>query len=119
MPACSRAFTRDISTNVLYCWGATCWLVCFGAPLGSLLLTPGLRAQLRIAFYLLAIAQFVGFAVIKVKAKPTAWIIFASVTVAVFGGLALHWKFGQRKLVRQGVVAEKLDASVFRKRLLK
>ena len=113
-----RAFTRDISTNVLYCWGATCWIVCFGAPLGSLLLTPGLRAQLRIAFYILAIAQFVGFAVLRIKDDLTSWLIYAASTALVLLLLCLHYLLGRRKLRRKGDVPEELSLFVVKDRLL-
>lgn len=119
-----RALTRDISVNVLYCWGATAWIVCFGAPLGSLLLTPGLRAQLRIAFYFLAIAQFIGFAVLKIATAPaalatTAWTAFGCVTFVITALLGCHAFFNINRLGRTGVRPEKLTTSVLKYRLLK
>ena len=113
-----RAFTREISTKVLFCWGATCWLVCFGAPLGSLLLTPGLRAQLRIAFYVLAMAQFVGFAVLKIKGNAGAWITFAVITVVIFAVLRMHHVLQKRHLAAKGTPVEKLSATAVKSRLL-
>jgi len=104
-----RGLSGNIETEVLYCWGATAWLVCFGAPLGSLLLTPGLRAQLRIAFYFLAIAQFIGFAVLKIQAKTQAWIIFACVTAAMWTYLAVHYALAKKKIVSQGEDVEPLS----------
>lgn len=114
-----RALTRSISSNVIFCWGATCWIVCFGAPLGSLLLTPGLRAQLRIAFYVLAIAQFVGFAVLKIRGNLVAWLIFATVNVVVLILLKVHHVSSQRSLKAKGTLVEKLSAASVKKRLLK
>ena len=113
-----RALTGQISSNVLFCWGATSWLVCFGAPLGSLLLTPGLRAQLRIAFYILAIAQFVGFAILKIKGNVTAWTIFACITVVLSLFLSLHASMAVKKLRNAKTPPEKLTLGTIRYRLL-
>jgi len=113
-----RALTREISVEVIYCWGATAWLVCFGAPLGSLLITPGLRAQLRIVFYLLAAAQFVGFAVLKIKGKTDAWVIFAAVSCALVVLLMVHFHHAKGKLERKGLKAERLSLSTIRYRLV-
>ena len=55
--ACARGFTAGISMNVWYCLGACSWLVCWGAPLGSLFLTPELQMTLRAAFYFAACVQ--------------------------------------------------------------
>lgn len=114
-----RGLSGKIETEVLYCWGATAWLVCFGAPLGSLLLTPGLRAQLRIAFYILAIAQFIGFAVLKIQGKVEAWIIFACITAAIWAYLSLHFAFAKKKIVSQGEDVEPLSPQRIGMRLLK
>ena len=103
---------------MLFCWGATCWVVVFGAPLGSLLLTPGLRAQLRVAFYLIAVAQFVGFAVLKIRGNALSWSIFAGVTVAVLALLGLHFNFSTRRLKHRGTPVETLSLGVVRYRLL-
>jgi len=92
----ARGFSGNISTDVLYCWGATAWIVCFGAPLGSLLLTPGLKAQLRIVFYVLAVAQFIGFAVLKIKGnkdEDIAWTLFGCLTAALLTYLVVHFFF--------------------------
>lgn len=64
---CARATTAGISMNVWYCLGACAWLVCWGAPVGSLLLTPSLQMTLRAAFYVLACVQFGAFGIIKIE----------------------------------------------------
>jgi len=116
--AVCRGFTGQIASDTLYCWGATAWLVCFGAPLGSLLLTPGLRAQLRITFYIIAIAQFIGFAVLKIGVNAVAWIIFGSVTAALLVGLVLHYAHAKRTLDSSGCKVERLSISVVKYRLI-
>lgn len=113
-----RVLTRDISVEVIYCWGATAWLVCFGAPLGSLLITPGLRAQLRIVFYLLAGAQFVGFAVLKIKGRTDAWAAFAATTCALLLVLGAHFHHARSKIERKGFRAQRLSLSTIRYRLI-
>ena len=114
-----RLLTTGIATNVLHCWGATSWLVCFGAPLGSLLLTPGLRAQLRIAFYALAVAQFVGFAVLKIKGNAGAWAAFGGVTVAVIALLALHFFMSSKRIVKKGKLPVNITSRIVCQRLLR
>ena len=113
-----RVLTGDISRPVLYCWGATCWIVCFGAPLGSLLLTPGLRAQLRMAFYVLALAQFVCFAVIKIRGSVVAWIAVGAIVAATLGLLKVHSVLTKRSLIAQGTPIEKFSASSLKVRLV-
>ena len=116
--ALSRGLTRQITAEVYLCWGATVWIVCWGAPIGSLLLTPSLQAYLRVVFYLLAIAQFAGFAVIKIKGNATAWIIFAAVTVLVLAGLILHRIFKARKIRASGDTPTGLNPSYLLRRML-
>lgn len=88
------------------CWGATLWIVCFGAPLGSLLLTPGLQAYLRIVFYVLAILQFVGFAVLKIKMKADAWAIFGVASGIIFALLTSHAVITKRRIQARGDAVE-------------
>ncbi|KAL1496015.1 hypothetical protein AB1Y20_014648 [Prymnesium parvum] len=113
-----RAMTFDISSDVIFCWGATSWVVCIGAPMGSLFLTPGLRAQMRIAFYLLAVAQFVGFAVLRIKSGVTAWIIIGTSTVVVVSFLSFHAKLSLKSIRSRGNHPEKLSAETIKYRLL-
>ena len=113
-----RALTSSLTDKVLDCWGATAWLVCWGAPLGSMLLTPRMRAGLRIAFYVLALLQFVGFAVLKVKHRADAWAIFTGFTAVVFCLLAIHWCVAARRLAQTSTSREMLTVAVVRRRLL-
>ena len=68
--ALARALTRQIDREVYLCWGAAAWIVCFGAPLGSLCLTPARQGKLRVLFYVVAVGQFAGFAALKMRAMP-------------------------------------------------
>ena len=113
-----RVMTVGVAMSVMHCWGATCWIVCFGAPLGSLLLTPGLRSQLRVAFYLLAVAQFVGFAILKIRGDAGAWAIFLATTLSVCGGLVAHCMHSKRTLTKLGTPPEGLSPLVIKARLL-
>ena len=113
-----RGLTRQITAEVYLCWGATVWIVCWGAPIGSLLLTPSLQAYLRIVFYLLAIAQFAGFAIIKIKGNRDAWIIFAVVSVLVLVGLVLHRIFKSRKIRANGDTPTGLHPRYLLRRML-
>ena len=101
-PKTGRAWPKraaaDLLASVRYCpaarsylcFGACAWLVPFGAPLGSLLLAPRLQSVLRVAFYALALAQFAGFALLRVRGDRGAWgLLFAS-TAAVLGMLLVH-----------------------------
>ena len=112
-----RALTVGFSQRVLQCWGAAAWVVCFGAPMGSLLLTPGLRAQLRIAFYLLAVAQFVGFAILKIRSNVAAWLIAASSVAVTMLLLLAHYRQSQLGLRYRGTPAEELSLLTLKKRL--
>jgi len=116
--AICRALSGQIQINVLYCWGATAWLVCFGAPIGSLLLTPGMKAQLRIAFYVLAVAQFSGFAVLKVRDNAVAWIICGTVLFCTCSLLTLHVRWTRQKMQAQQIPLQCVTFSVVRQRLL-
>ena len=62
-----------------------------GAPLGSMLLTPKLRSFLRALFYLLAVVQFVTFALIKIR-SPLVFAGIALGTTAVVLALVLHYR---------------------------
>jgi len=104
--------------NVLYCWGATAWLVCFGAPIGSLLLTPGMKAQLRIAFYVLAVAQFSGFAVLKLRDNVVVWIICGTVLFCTCSLLTLHARWARQKMQAQEIPYHRVTFALVRRRLM-
>lgn len=104
-----RVLTRTVETRVYEVWGATAWVVCFGAPIGSLLITPALQAYLRIAFYLLAIGQCVGFAILKISSNPnevlrmSACIVFGVLTAFASITLVFHRIFVTSRLRSRGV----------------
>jgi hypothetical protein len=90
LSALCRALSGAIGMRSYLCFGACAWLVPFGAPLGSLLLTPRLQSVLRAAFYLLALAQFAGFAILRVRGDRGAWELLFVITAAVLGMLLVH-----------------------------
>jgi hypothetical protein len=116
--ASARSLTGSVTPRVYLCWGAAAWVVCWGAPLGSLLLTPTWQAYLRLLFYVLAIAQFVGFAVLKMQSNVAAWAVYGGCTFAVLSGLGLHFRVTSARLRARGDVAERLTPRVALKRLL-
>ena len=106
--ACARGFTVGISMNVWYCLGAASWLVCWGAPLGSLFLTPALQMTLRAVFYCAAVIQFGFFAGLKIEfGKPasnlrmsstTTWLLIMAITICSLVGVAFHFVKTRAKL---------------------
>jgi len=122
--ALCRTLTRQVTQRVYEVWGATAWLVVFGAPCGSLLLTPGLQASLRIAFYILAIGQFVGFAVLKIGPNPNsefrtnAWLILIVATAALTSLILVHFNLSARRLRQRAMIVEPVSVSRMLARLL-
>ena len=111
----ARGCTVGISMNVWYCLGACSWLVCWGAPLGSLLLTPELQMTLRFSFYIMALTQFFSFAAVKIKfnLKPTAkgnwgswqaWTVIGCVTAFCLVLMVTHFRIISRRFAAQGGV---------------
>merc|ERR1712032_265111 len=49
-----RVVQGDVSREVFLCWGAVLWIVVFGAPIGSLVLTAPRERLFRRLFYVLA-----------------------------------------------------------------
>jgi len=125
--ALCRALTRQISQRTLEVWGAASWIVCFGAPLGSLLLTPALQSYLRIAFYLLAIGQFIGFAVLKIADPPpiagsdagsNAWTIFGVASAVILASLAVHFVVVKQRIKARGLKPDPITCRSMLMRLL-
>lgn len=95
--AAARAFTDGISRSALECWAAAAWVVCIGAPVGSLLLrgqSSSARRSLRqkverLALHLLALFQAVLFATWQ-PPPPEFWAALASLGVGLVGLLAAH-----------------------------
>jgi len=96
MAACSvvvsvlRLVQGDISRDVYLCWSAALWIVVLGAPIGSLMLTPSREALCRRVFYVVALAQFVIFAVLQVRGNALAWTWIAVSAHLVLVVVLLH-----------------------------
>ena len=116
--AAARVLTGSVSRRVYLCWGAAAWVVCWGAPLGSLLLTPKRQAYLRLLFYVLAAAQFVGFAVLKMRSDAIAWSVFGACTLVVLLALGGHTWASAARLRASGEGVERLTPSAALRRLL-
>ena len=103
-----QGLTNNITQRTLEVWGATAPIVCFGAPLGSLLLTPKLQSYLRIVFYFIAIGQFIGFAILKISGNPNptfereAWTSFIIASCLVAITLTLHFLGVRRRILGRG-----------------
>jgi len=100
--AICRALTTGFAPKVLYCLGSAAWLVCFGAPIGSMFLTPRLQVYLRAVFYILALVQFVTFGVLRIESdknpsRPISWAIIISLTVGLIGLLGVHYGYAKRQ----------------------
>jgi len=112
--ACARGFTAGISMNVWYCLGACSWLVCWGAPLGSLFLTPELQMTLRAAFYIAACVQFGCFGGITIKSgipssskrmsSTATWVLIICITIAVLIAAVAHYRIMHRRFSARGGV---------------
>lgn len=111
----ARACTAGISMNVWYCLGACSWLVCWGAPLGSLLLTPELQMTLRASFYVMSVIQFSFFAALKIKTNqpPTpkghwgswqSWLVIGMCTAFSVTCMTIHFKIISKRYAAQGGV---------------
>jgi len=105
----ARSTTDGISMNVWYCLGACAWLVCWGAPLGSLLLTPSLQMTLRFSFYVMAGIQFGAFGIIKIEtdmphvpnkrlSSQETWTLVLVLTAVVILLCAMHFCLQRRRL---------------------
>ena len=78
-----RLIDEGFTTKTLHCWGAMSFIVCMGAPVGSLVLTPRAVPYLRGLFYFLAVTQFVLFGILKIKADVEVWLATAVLTGVV------------------------------------
>merc|ERR1712032_963125 len=85
-----RLVQGDIAREVYLCWGAVLWIVVFGAPIGSLVLTPTRESFFRRLFYVLAVIQFATFAGLKIKGNVEAWVVIGSTFAAALAAVSLH-----------------------------
>ena len=69
-------------------------------------------------FCLLPIAQFVGFAVIKIQGNAVAWVIFSVISVIVLVGLVVHRTYKSRKIRAAGDTPTGLRPAYLLKRML-
>lgn len=126
--AVARQATVGISMNVWYAFGACSWLVCWGAPLGSLLLTPALQMSLRASFYIMSCIQFLAFGIIKIEANAPhvlgkrlssmeTWVSVTCLSGVVLALCAVHHKVQTRRLHAAGNLAA-TSKSVYINRLI-
>eukprot|EP00931_Biecheleriopsis_adriatica_P056377 TRINITY_DN33407_c0_g2_i1.p1 TRINITY_DN33407_c0_g2~~TRINITY_DN33407_c0_g2_i1.p1 ORF type:complete len:382 (+),score=61.38 TRINITY_DN33407_c0_g2_i1:196-1341(+) len=80
-----------ITDEVKLCWAACIPIVVLGAPLGSLLLTPGMTEILRRGFYFLSVVQLVIFGILKIKDNVFAWIGVAGAVALTTLAVSLHY----------------------------
>ena len=88
--AACKCIVKLPSTQVLHCWAACAWIVCFGAPLGALLITPRWKVRMQYVFYALVVAQYAGFAALRIRARIDAWVITAVTVACTLLGVAVH-----------------------------
>ena len=110
----ARAATGSISSSVLRCWGAAAWIVCIGAPIGSLLHSyVRVQRAIRSCFYVLAVAQLVAFQL--VQPPPLRFWLFLACPAAACPGLLLMamYKRGAAKMdgEESALSAEVADAA--------
>jgi hypothetical protein len=88
--------TGNLDDEALLAWGAALWVVVLGAPIGSLILTPGRVGLLRKLFYVLAVVQFASFGAIKITDDIVSWAGILVVLVAVVGMITLDYFFNRK-----------------------
>merc|ERR1711933_435092 len=64
-----------VTTEAYQALVACAWIVVFGAPCGSLFLTPKFQQILKTLFYLLAVIQLASFGIIKIQTDVEAWFL--------------------------------------------
>ena len=87
-----RMATGAISQDVVYCWCAAAPVVCFGAPLGSLVLGPRAELVLRRFFYVISAVQFLFFALIVIRTHVVGWSVVATCLGATAATVLAHYK---------------------------
>ena len=88
---------QGVESDVFLALLACVWVVCLGAPLGSLFLTPRRRSLLKRAFYVLALVQLLTFGIIKIKGNAAAWFGVGGALVFVLVVIASHYFFVLKK----------------------
>jgi len=96
--AVTRAVSEEgFDERGLLCWAAMIFVVVWGAPIGSLVLTPSNTKYLQYMFYMLAVVQFILFAVLKIGRDLWVWIGIVIMISVIIGLLALHYSMQKRK----------------------
>ena len=88
-----RSLSGGMSQEVMLCWAACVPVVVMGAPIGSLVLTPQRTEPLRRCFYVLALVQFVTFAILKIRGNLLAWMFTLSALMFIALYLFCHYVF--------------------------
>ena len=89
--------TPIFTFRVLETWAAMVPIVCLGAPLGSLVLTPRRLPWLRRMFYFLAVLQLIMFGVLKIKNNWAVWWVIVVLTCVQSGLIVVH-----QRVIHQG-----------------
>lgn len=97
----ARGFTTGFSPKVVHCWGAMAFIVCVGAPVGSMVLTPAAVPYLRALFYVLAALQFTMFAALKIQGNGEQWLVVAVLLSAELLFLAAHKRWHAARLAKR------------------
>ena len=87
-----RMATGHVSQDVVYCWCAAAPVVCFGAPLGSLVLGPRAELMLRRFFYFISVIQFLFFALIVIQTHAVGWSVVAVCIGATVAAVVAHYR---------------------------
>lgn len=99
--AAARGFTAGFTPKVVECWGAMAFVVCVGAPVGSMVLTPAAVPYLRLLFYTLAVVQFAMFAALKIQGDTAAWGAVAIIVGVEVTGIVAHYRHHAAKLAKR------------------
>lgn len=86
-----RALTGGFDIKVVRCWAAMAFVVVLGAPIGSVILSPGAVPYLRKMFYALAVIQFVMFGALKVQGDVNTWLAMAVLFAVEFLAIGAHY----------------------------
>lgn len=87
-----RVSSGEVEKPAIYGFLAAAPVVCLGAPLGSMLLTPAREKRLRLLFYAVALLQFVGFAALKIRDQLEYWVIVVVSLLFTLGMVFLHYR---------------------------
>ena len=102
---------NGISLPAVHCWAASAWVVCIGAPIGSLVLSENgsgaLQHCLRVSFYALSLTQLYAFA-LHVEQPRAFWTTLGVITAIVFTLAMVHNRYCMSQRHADGDVAERM-----------